>query len=423
MNSNIRRQLILAAFLVSFLGTTAIADSGAIQEKLKREVKVALDDVTIVEALEQIGEKAGLAIELSEEAIWELPEGTETRLSVTLEGQLDQSLEEMLNAFFMRYAVGSDAVVIYPRPELKHIMGRPTAQTLELLRNIYTNRMYLKGESKVIEKLSPSFISQMAGGDVSISPLEMSRHVGKVMGQLADASQEKVLVLLAPVLDEVTESVSRGRDRWVVSSPEFPSQVPQIKFVSRDELLTDGVNRLVDISYEEATGLMILRDLAATGDFELRFAEYDRAWLERKISIEALNMAVHEALARVTGALGGEGTMTGDGVYVVTKKKPPQTGASRARAEATARARAAAAARARAAAASRSTAASVASTARSGDYVGKISIPMDGGRYFIEFMLRESDLTDELRQLRAERIKAILEAKPVSDPVEETPTP
>jgi hypothetical protein len=28
---------------------------------------------------------------------------------------------------------------------------------------------------------------------------------------------------------------------------------------------------------------------------------------------------------------------------------------------------------------------------RSGDYVGKISIPMDGGKYFIEFMLREED--------------------------------
>ena len=41
-------------------------------------------------------------------------------------------------------------------------------------------------------------------------------------------------------------------------------------------------------------------------------------------------------------------------------------------------------------------------------YVGKISIPMDGGRYVIEFMLRESDLTDELRKLRQEKIKEIL---------------
>ena len=53
-----------------------------------------------------------------------------------------------------------------------------------------------------------------------------------------------------------------------------------------------------------------------------------------------------------------------------------------------------------------------------GGYVGKISIPMDGGRYFIEFMLRESDLTDELRQLRQQRIRQILEELSKSAPAE-----
>ena len=32
---------------------------------------------------------------------------------------------------------------------------------------------------------------------------------------------------------------------------------------------------------------------------------------------------------------------------------------------------------------------------------------MDGGKYFIEFMLRESDLTEELKKLREEKIKEI----------------
>ena len=63
----------------------------------------------------------------------------------------------------------------------------------------------------------------------------------------------------------------------------------------------------------------------------------------------------------------------------------------------------------------------ITSAPASGDYVGKISIPMDGGRYFLEFMLRESDLTEELRRLRAERIKEILQA--ASNPPETAPTP
>jgi hypothetical protein len=47
--------------------------------------------------------------------------------------------------------------------------------------------------------------------------------------------------------------------------------------------------------------------------------------------------------------------------------------------------------------------------AASEGYVGKISIPMDGGKYYIEFMLRESDLTEELKNLRTEKMKGILE--------------
>ena len=43
----------------------------------------------------------------------------------------------------------------------------------------------------------------------------------------------------------------------------------------------------------------------------------------------------------------------------------------------------------------------------SGGYVGKISIPMDDGKYFIEFMLREGDLNDELKKLRCEKMEEI----------------
>ena len=41
-------------------------------------------------------------------------------------------------------------------------------------------------------------------------------------------------------------------------------------------------------------------------------------------------------------------------------------------------------------------------------YVGKISIPMDGGKYYLEFMLRERDLTEELKKLRAEKMTQVL---------------
>ena len=46
--------------------------------------------------------------------------------------------------------------------------------------------------------------------------------------------------------------------------------------------------------------------------------------------------------------------------------------------------------------------------AASDGYVGKISIPMEDGKYFLEFMLRQSDLPEELRTLRDETIRDVL---------------
>ena len=41
---------------------------------------------------------------------------------------------------------------------------------------------------------------------------------------------------------------------------------------------------------------------------------------------------------------------------------------------------------------------------------------MDGGKYYIEFMLRESDLTEELKSLRTKKIEEILGKPPETTP-------
>jgi hypothetical protein len=84
------------------------ADRAQMEERLRQDLAITLEDVTIAQALDQIGQKAGMKIVLSPEAVWKLPEGEQTRLSVTLEGRLVESLEKMLSSFFLRYAVGSE---------------------------------------------------------------------------------------------------------------------------------------------------------------------------------------------------------------------------------------------------------------------------------------------------------------------------
>ncbi len=135
-----RKMVVLAVALVCISAGYVRADKLGLQEKLSKDVKIQLKDVTIAEALEKIGEKAGVTLVLSDEAAWKLPQGAATRLSVVLSGPLAESMTEMLNAFFMRYAVGHEEITIYPRPELEHILGRPTVGQLEVLKAIIRTR-------------------------------------------------------------------------------------------------------------------------------------------------------------------------------------------------------------------------------------------------------------------------------------------
>ena len=69
------RKMMVVLVLVGVLAGFAQADKLDLQAKLSKELKIQLKDVTIVEALEEIGKKAGLEIVLSDGAVWKLPQG------------------------------------------------------------------------------------------------------------------------------------------------------------------------------------------------------------------------------------------------------------------------------------------------------------------------------------------------------------
>jgi hypothetical protein len=70
MNAMSLKKMVVVLVLVGVLAGFAQADKLELQAKLSKEIKIQLKDVTIVEALEEIGEKAGLEIVLSDE--WKL---------------------------------------------------------------------------------------------------------------------------------------------------------------------------------------------------------------------------------------------------------------------------------------------------------------------------------------------------------------
>lgn len=380
---NLVRKVVVVAVLVCISAGLARADKLQLHQKLSKDIRIELSDVSIAEALAKIGQKAEVKFVLSDEAAWKLPNGEATRLSVALVGPLAESMTEMLNAFFMRYAVGDEKITIYPRPELQHILGKPTAKQIELLTDIY------KIPTKVTQGINSEAIThRILGQEVLILPVSRCDDLDEFLQRLTERLSEgdtSPPFTLAQMLDSVGGA-------WYISGMDFPNQMPEIRLISSTKFLEAKLDQIVDISFKDETSDVILRRLAQWTGMEFIVDAKD-LWLfsEERISVNMQNISLRQAIRNIAVTVGGyAGINIGDNEVVIEgpiheKKTTPKVavpafpGAS-----------------------------PLSIKAVGGSYVGKISIPMDGGKYFIEFMLRESDLTEELKKLRAEKMKEIL---------------
>ena len=370
------RKLVIAVVIIGIATGYARADKQQLQARLSRDVKIQLTDVTIAEALEKIGQAAEVKIVLSGEAEWKLPLREATRLSVSLSGPLANSLTEMLNAFFMRYAVGNEEITIYPRAELEHIIGRPSTKQLELLKKIYFVKVSF--DSKFSEENVKTIIRRGIGG-VSFLPYDIP---GKIFEIYKTTLTDKgtLPVSLAVLLEQVGGRYKTPR--WYLSGMDFPDQVPVIRVVSEQDFREAKLDQVVDISFKDERADVILQRLAGWIGMELLVSKKEPSWLEEKIVVNMQNIKIRQALINIVNAVDGGMYFDGNGIRIIGPERPRKVAAP-------------------------------GKTKSSGgageDYVGKISIPMGEGasKYYIEFMLRESDLTEELKKLREDKIKEI----------------
>jgi len=419
MNAMNLRKMIIAISLVGFLSAYAQAEKMQLQENLSKDVSIKLKDVTIAEALEKIGQKASVKIVLSDEAAWKLPQGQATRLSVALDGPLADSMTEMLNAFFMRYAIGDEEITIYPRTELEHILGRPTTKQLELLKAIYTRPIKVYYFDQI-----QSTINEALGQEILISPIEVVHaQMNNLLSQLAGKRPiyEKVAtnrgrrdrpifakrpmsamanvpestafnlptsVTLVQLLSQVSIEEEPTNTRWYISGMDFPGQNPEIRVIDSYFFIQLKLNQKVDISYKDEQLNKILQDLASRAGVKL-FAAPGSSLHEYTLSVNMQNITIEQAIRNISDMVGAFCEIRG--TIEINKPRPktipPQSGAATRKAD-------------------------------DGAYVGKISIPMDNGKYFLEFMLREKDLTEELQKIREEKMKEVTGNLPEPKPTE-----
>ena len=177
------RKIVIAVVIIGIATGYARADKQQLLANLSRkQAEFEFKDVTIAEALKKIGEIAEVKIVLSDEAEWKLPHGEATRLSASLKGSLSDCLTEMLNAFFMRYAVGDNEITIYPRQELEHILGRPTPKQLELLKNLYSIKISYDGSFSAENVLS---LIREAFEGVSFLPYDTPQRISEIFKMMS----------------------------------------------------------------------------------------------------------------------------------------------------------------------------------------------------------------------------------------------
>jgi len=371
-------RIVIVAVAVGFVfAGPARADKKQLQEKLNKDLSIELDDVTIAEALEIIGQEAKLKIALSDEAVWELPEGENTRLSVKLQGRLSDSLTEMLSAFFMRYAVGDEQITIYPRPELEHIIGRPDTRQLELLKKIYTMRIeFAQGFS---QEFVNSFIGKSMG--VSFLPYNIPNQIYIIL-KTSEDDKGTSPTTLAVLLEQIGTDLHRPH--WYISGTDLPNEVLMIKMVSEEDFRQAKLDQIIDISFADERADVILRRLAEWAGMELSINTKSPSWLKRKISVKMQDVTLKQALQNIVSTVYCSFSIStrNNSVDVQGPMNLRKTAVPRKTQE---------------------------SVGTEDGYVGKISIPMDGGKYFLEFMLRQSDLTEELKNLREEKIKEVIQ--------------
>jgi len=370
-------RLVIAAVAVGFvLAGPARADRKQLQEKLNKNISIELNDVTIAEALETIGQKAELKIIVSDEALRKLPEGETTRLSVKLQGRLGDSMTEMLGAFFMRYAVGDEQITIYPRPELEHIIGRPGTKQLELLTKIYSMRITFA------QGFSAELVNSLIGKSMEVSflPYNIPDNIYEIL-KSSETDKGTSPTTLAVLLEQLGEILKRPH--WYISGTELPNEVPMIKMVSENDFRQAKLDQIIDVSFKDERADVILQRLAGWAGMEISIRNIEPSWLEEKITVKMQNLTLLQALQNIVGMVDGaiDVSPRDNSLIVQGPIRPRKTAVSSKPQK---------------------------SAATEDGYVGKISIPMDGGKYFLEFMLRQSDLPEELKNFREQMIKEVL---------------
>ncbi|KPL22480.1 MAG: hypothetical protein AMJ75_07970 [Phycisphaerae bacterium SM1_79] len=160
---------------------------------------------------------------------------------------------------------------------------------------------------------------------------------------------------------------------------DFPGQTPEVHVVDQGEFRGLKLKQKIDVSYTDQALDKIFQDLANRAGVSL-VVMTGSGLHEHTLSASMQNIEIHQAVRNIAEMAGVQCDIRETIVLALRNQDQAKTQTVR----------------------------KDSGKITTEGYVGKISIPMEGGKYYLEFMLRERDLTEELKKLRAEKMKQVL---------------
>lgn len=362
--------------------------SALINEALDKPVQVELN-TTLPNALLEIKSKTGVPIELAPGALDLLPWGEQTQLQVKIANQtLRQAIGTLARKLGLIYVLTPEAVELRPMPALQRLGRRATVEEVKVLDLLASNPLSL-------ENPRPTFLQLLEAVDSRLLKLGSEFAVEKRLGNSAVNEAQAFSVprnaTLADALDVIARETPLAWAPWGRSILVKP----------KEAWIRDQLEKVVTRRFDALDVGQVLSDLADFSgvDFTIEPGALQRIPQQsRTITLILENRSIGQVLELIAGFTGLSYSVNDHGVYIWNQSAGGPGGGA------------------------------------SDPVVAMFRLPDSG----IEVMLRQSQVSDDLRQyirhrltkemdklreqMKAEGFKpAATQPAPATQPAEEKP--
>lgn len=336
---------------------------------LDKTIDLRVQDAPIRQALDQLGEAAGIPISMATGTTYLLPYGGQTKLTATISRRpLREALVALLRPLGLSFKPTGTGLIIHATPPLKRIGRRATWEDLATLEKLYREEW----SEALFESLRFQF-QDMASSNGNVNRETLRRVAADVGAGLA-----------ADVLERACD-----QQNWT-----WHPDGAIIAILTKTRQIERQLETRLSLRYTQASLTEALSDLANRADVLIRFDPGVLANLPpqtaERFSLSIENATVRQALEVIAGETGLGYVIEPEGVRMTdaaiasgpgTNGGEPTTMAAQAQV----------------------TAQATAAALRSNSIVGQLTFPMPDGSSF-SFFVRQNDLPPEVDAMRKAKI-------------------